>query len=73
MCGIFGFVTLDPTPISASIGSTVFKIAKASVRRGQDASGLLVYDEDYSIIKTNAKITQILPKSKVRDYLVSEP
>jgi len=62
MCGIFGIISK-----SSDIKPNVEALARNSMIRGRDASGFLYHNGNYNIIKSNDKITTLIPKIEYKE------
>ena len=61
MCGIFGIIGNDV--VSAS---DLKVLAKHATQRGRDSSGLMTFGEEYSVVRAEYSLSQLIKKVDLR-------
>lgn len=76
MCGIFGIVCVNNSSVSAKLlKQTLFDVAKLSISRGKDSSGMVFRNDaakSIRLIKGDIPITELLSNDRFIDILDNE-
>ena len=66
MCGIFGVIGRDD-----NFMSDLRVLASHATQRGRDSSGLMIFDKDYSVVRAEYNLSQLIKKVELQNVSIA--